>query len=65
MRPKFNYIELEQKYEITVDFPRKSKGVYRNRCMIRMRNVYAKIREKTKSIIPLTQMEEIYLNDRR
>lgn len=64
MRPKFNYIELEQKYEITVDFPRKSKGVYRNRCMIRMRNVYAKIREKTKSIILLTQMEEIYLNDR-
>lgn len=64
MRPKLNYIELEQKYGMTVDFPRKSKIIYRNRCMIRMRNVYAKIREKTKSIIPLTQMEEIYLSDR-
>nr|DAW21796.1 MAG TPA: hypothetical protein [Caudoviricetes sp.] len=61
MEIKFDYTQLEQKYGITVKYPRNNKVTFRNKCMAKMRNTYAKIRKKTKNRIPLTEKEEIYL----
>lgn len=61
MEIKFDYTQLEQKYGITVKYPRSDKVTFRNKCMAKMRNTYAKIRKKTKNRIPLTEKEEIYL----
>lgn len=64
MRPTLDYIELEKKYGVTINYPGKNEVTFRNKCMIGMRNIYVKIREKTRDIIPLTQMEEIFLGER-
>lgn len=61
MEIKFDYTKIEQKYGITVECPRNNKVTFKNKCMTKMRNLYAKIREKTKNKIPLTKKEEIYL----
>lgn len=64
MGAKFDYTQMEQKYGITVKYPRNNKVTFRNKYMTKMRNMYAKIRIKTKSIIPLSETEKFYLRDR-